>query len=87
MRSELKLLGRILGTYDGWDAQDETTIFYNVKLNVDTCRALAIFPNNDKQIDISTNSTTGIIQYEDGEDNVIWARDLVNALVHLPVQL
>lgn len=76
-RYPLIVMGREIGTIDGWDGSDH---LINVYYNFEPATGVDL----PSATDISIDYTTGIVQ-QDEEDAVLWQKDLLPLIASLPI--
>lgn len=71
--SDLKLVGIIIGTHDGWDQSGDTSFtFYSFKSSID---------NLEDADYLDFNWETGVLKsYDDDDGNIIWSRSLLSVV-------
>lgn len=75
--NELKILGRVIGTFDGWDSWDgdmDEMVFYKYQ------------PEGTIQIqpcDLSVNYTDGVFKSYDDNGELLWSKDIIETISHL----
>lgn len=72
--NELKLLGRVIGTFNGWDGDMDTMIFYKFQ----PAKTVQLEP-----CDLSVNYTEGTFKAYNDEGTELWSHDIIETIKHL----
>lgn len=78
---DLMIMGRIIGTYTGWDGDDESMVFYDFKPTAEFSAVAGFAPASD---DITVHFTMGFFIWYDENGIPLAQHDVIAALRDLP---
>lgn len=80
-RKRLIIMGRVIGTYIGWDGDDESMVFYQFEPAENVTELHNVAPGID---DIAVHFTMGFFVWYDENGIPIVQRDVISIIAGLP---